>query len=113
MNRLLSFAILVAFSAATFAADSEETSDNESVSIRIPFLHSKAKMASMAKITAKDAIDIALEAAAGIPTEVELDVEDGILVYEVEIAHQDESQTEVVIDAGTGRVIEIEMENDD
>ncbi len=66
-----------------------------------------ANLASLAKITAKDA---KVKALAGQPdgttvTEVELENEDGCLIYGVELS----DGSEVMIDAGNGEVLQVEL----
>ena len=60
---------------------------------------------SLAKITLEQAKKAAEEALGGTASSVELEVEDGSLVYEVEIG-----QTEAVVDAGNGEVLYTESE---
>ncbi len=62
---------------------------------------------SLAKITLEQAKQAAEEAVGGTASSVELEVEDGSLVYQVEIG-----QTEAVVDAGNGEVLYTESENE-
>ncbi|MGD1907308.1 MAG: PepSY domain-containing protein [Leptolyngbyaceae cyanobacterium] len=59
-------------------------------------------------ISPEEAVNIALTAATGDVEEVELESENGLLIYEVEL-----SSAEVMIDAQTGEVLEVEAEDDD
>src|SRR5690625_2155239 len=74
----------------------------------------KKKKESKSKNTVIDvnkAIDIALEQFPGVVDEVELDEEDGRLIYEIEIeGHGEEAEFE--IDAYTGEVLVVEIEDD-
>ncbi|MEM7730891.1 MAG: PepSY domain-containing protein [Pseudomonadota bacterium] len=65
-------------------------------------------------LTETAAIEIALAQVPGEVQETELEREDGKMVYEVEIiAAADGKEMEVEIDAETGEVLEIEIEDDD
>jgi uncharacterized membrane protein YkoI len=59
-------------------------------------------------ISPEEAVKIALTAATGDVEEIEIESEAGRLVYEVEL-----SSAEVMIDAQTGEVLEVEAEDDD
>ena len=59
-------------------------------------------------ISPEEAVNIALTAATGDVEEVELESENGLLIYEVEL-----SSAEVMIDAQTGEVLEVETEDED
>lgn len=58
------------------------------------------QLQSLAKITAQEALQAAQSTVAGKATSIELENEDGNLVYAVEIGQQ-----EVIVDAGNGRVL--------
>ena len=62
---------------------------------------------SLAKITLEQAKQAAEEAVGGTASSVELEVENGSLVYQVEIG-----QTDVVVDAGNGEVLYTESEDE-
>lgn len=64
-------------------------------------------------LSEEQAIEIALLEVAGEVQEVELDDEDGMMVYEVEILGADGSEYEVEIAADTGEVLETEAEDED
>ena len=65
-------------------------------------------------ITASQALDIALAAVPGQIRELELEEEDDILTWEVElVSSQDDKEYEILINASSGEVIEVEMEDDD
>ena len=65
-----------------------------------------AKLQPLAKITAQQAQQAAQTSVGGQASKVELENEDGNLVYEVKIGQQ-----EVIVDAGNGRVLYSENEN--
>ena len=60
-------------------------------------------------ISQADAIAIAEKAANGKVVEIELDEDDGLLKYEVEL-RTDRGEAEVEIDASTGNVLEVELD---
>jgi hypothetical protein len=64
----------------------------------------------LAKITADQAKAAALAAAPGNATKVELENEDGNLVYKVEVVGADGKQTDLEIDAGNASVLSKETE---
>ena len=65
-------------------------------------------------VSAKEqAIEIALLEVAGEVQDVELEKEDGMMVYEIEILDANGQEVEVEIAADTGAVIEVETEDDD
>lgn len=63
-------------------------------------------------ITIEEALAIAQEAQAGTVEEIERDREDGVAVFEVEIATAD-GEYEVIIDAATGEVLAVDKDDDD
>lgn len=71
--------------------------------------------APTAAFTAEQARQIALAEVPGEVQETELEREDGMLVYEVEILTADGVEMEVEINADTGKILEVEAEdaNDD
>ena len=70
------------------------------------------ELANLAQLSAGDAIDRALaKEPNGVVTEVELEVEDGALVFEVAVVRADHTKVELIIDAGDGRILEIEADD--
>ena len=63
-----------------------------------------------AEIDRSAAEKAALDAVSGEVRDVELENENGFVVYEVEVAGQDGKLREVVVDAGNGRVLDQEIE---
>lgn len=68
--------------------------------------------ASELYVTKEESKIIALEAFPGSVEEVELENEDGYLVYEVEIEGEDGIEYEVIIDAETGEIVAVETDDD-
>ena len=74
-------------------------------------VQAKVPLASTDEVA--QAIEIALLEVPGEVQEIELEKEDGMLVYEVEIINADGEEYEVEIAADTGAVIEVEAEDDE
>ncbi len=64
-------------------------------------------------LTADQAIKIALMEVPGEVQEAELETEDGMRIFEVEILTADGVEMELEIDATTGEILEVEAEDDD
>ncbi len=69
--------------------------------------HQKLK----AKITEAQAKEAALKAKPGKVTEVELEKEDGVVVYSVDITATDGKMFDVAVNANTGKVLKVEAED--
>jgi uncharacterized membrane protein YkoI len=67
-----------------------------------------ADLPNLAKISFEAALRTALAAAPGSVIKAELEVEDGNLMYSFEIVGADKKIKEVEIDAGNGRVLDID-----
>jgi uncharacterized membrane protein YkoI len=67
-----------------------------------------ATYANLAKITFQQAIDTALSRQSGKLIKVELQDEDGFLVYNVEVVTPDSKRYEVKVDAGNGSVLRVD-----
>lgn len=65
------------------------------------------------RISVQQAIQIALGRVQGQVVHVDLDMENGILVYEVYIMTPQSRVYEVEINARTGRIVKVEQEKDD
>lgn len=62
------------------------------------------------RISIEDAMSIAMEQIPGEIVKVELDTEDGILVYEVDIMTAQGIKYEMEIDAQTGRIVKLKRD---
>ena len=62
------------------------------------------------RISIEDAMGIAMEQIPGEIVKVELDTEDGLLVYEVDIMTAQGIKYEMEIDAQTGRIVKIKRD---
>jgi len=74
---------------------------------------SQAELAKQAKITEEAATKTALEKVPGTVNEVELENEDGTIVYGIEIVAEDGSQQDVKIDAQTGEIVKVEADDEE
>jgi len=63
---------------------------------------------AMAKISFQQALGVALAKVPGSVIKAELEVEDGNLMYSFEIVGTDRKITEVEIDAGNGKILDID-----
>ena len=72
-----------------------------------------ADLPGLAKITFQQAVAAALKAAPGSIIQAELEVEGGNLMYSFRIVGANKKITEVEIDAGNGRVLDTEKEEDE
>lgn len=73
----------------------------------------QAAAARATLITAEQAAQIAVDRVGGRVVDVELDRDDGILRYEVELKLSGGREAEVDVDAATGNVLEIDIDDDD
>ena len=84
--------------------DDEENEEEDS--------QNQAELAKQAKITEDEAINTALEKVPGTVNEVELEDENGTMVYEIEVLSTDGTEQEVKVDAQTGEVIKVEANDE-
>ena len=87
--------------AQTVDSEADEDAENEDEDDA----QEMAQYEALATITADRAKQTAEAAQGATATEVELDEEDGSLVYEVEFA----DETEVLVDAGNGEILKTEL----
>jgi uncharacterized membrane protein YkoI len=73
----------------------------------------EARYAGMAKVSLDEAVKAALQSVPGQILKVELEDEDGYLVYGVEIAKADKQIADVKIDAGNGKLLKIDNDRND
>lgn len=69
----------------------------------------EAALGALAKVTPDEAKAAAATAAGGTATEVELEEEDGYVVYDVDVTTK-AGITDVTVDAGTGKILAQEQE---
>lgn len=109
--KTLPFAILAVILLQTATIGYAEE-DNDSVgSLLVGKRTPMWKLADTAEISITAAIAKALIAYPGNVIEAELEVEDGALVFQVVLIRSDRSVVEVIIDAGDGMVLEVEIDD--
>jgi uncharacterized membrane protein YkoI len=95
---------------------SAQVDDTNEVTDEVSDKQESAQLAPLAKITADDAKKIAIGAVdvniVGEVTDVELENEDGNVVYAVEFT-KNGVETDVKLDAGNGKILKIESDNDE
>ena len=82
-------------------------------SIRLAGSHKSSELAALVKISFEQALKIALGAVPGSVVKAELEIEDGNLQYSFEIVGSNRKTIEVEIDAGDGRVLDIDVNGKD
>ena len=98
----------------TFAADKEVTNEEKKdekkvvASVRPAAGLKSADLPALTKITFEQALKAALAAAPGSVLKAELEVEDGNLMYSFEILNAKKKVVEVEIDAGNGKVLDLD-----
>ena len=107
---LLGAGLLALTSRLSFGADEADTA--KSSSIRIDHKIAETDLPALAKISFADALKTALAAVPGKLLKAELEVEDGGLQYSAEIVTPAKKIAEVEIDAGNGRVLAIDTDED-
>lgn len=125
LTNLLMAACVGLFVVAAATADdkkNEKKADKKPAwtgTIKVEGKKSKFALAEMAKVSMPDAVKTALGAVKGGDADkkvvdVELDAEDGYLVWEVEVAVRDqEGVSKVIVDAGSGKVLANEVEKEE
>lgn len=99
----------------TVAAISFANSDNiPPIQGTIPVTdQSEADFPAMAKISLNRAMENALKSNSGRVLKAELEDEDGFLVYSIEVVAPDHSTMEVVLDAGSGKILSMREDKAD
>ena len=69
-----------------------------------------ADLPALAKVSFEQALKAALAASAGSVIKAELEVEDGNLMYSFEIVGANKKVTEVEVDAGNGKVLDVDSD---
>ena len=118
------FSVMLVFGSATYAAaqnnsdqkpkstdkqkddDRDDDEDDDSPEMQ-------AKLAKEAKISIEQARKTALERVAGTITEEEIEIENGVLVYSIEIRDANGKTHDVEVDAKTGEIVRVEEEDED
>lgn len=112
--RMITVVLLIAAlgTGAAFATGTVSFPDEvKSSSVRLPRGVKKADLAGHAKIDQAQAEAAALAALPGQIVKAKLDNEDGYLVWQIDVKHA-KGVTEVAVDAGNGKVLAMENEED-
>ncbi|KAB2333072.1 hypothetical protein F7731_16140 [Cytobacillus depressus] len=89
--------------------DKNEKEDNDG---EISDKEEQKQLEKQATITAKESESIALKEVKGQVTDTELEDEDGVVVYSVEIKGDQSQKYDVKIDAKTGKVLKVEKDDE-
>lgn len=109
----LILALLMSFSFSTIAFSKQHKRETKVIgSIQISKHASLEKKVALAKINISQAISSGLQSNHGKCIDAELSTEDGSLVYTL-IILQNKEKKEVFVDAGTGKVLVIQKDEDD
>lgn len=77
-------------------------------SIKVAKKSSVHDWVTLVRISAAEVVDIATKAISGTVVELELEVDDGALIYEVTVVTEKHTIVELEINAGTGEILERE-----
>lgn len=105
-------ALVVTFTVSNvLAKEGEKHEKNEAkASIRPEGKVKRADLPALAKISLDEALKAARAAIQGSVVEAELEIDDGDLVYVFAIVGADKQVSEVKIDAGNGKVLDIDKD---
>jgi len=98
---------------ATFKHDAFAASQTQTANKEVPEEQEQGQLQAKAKITEKQAIDIALQHVKGQENGTELENEDGVVVYAVEVKDEQGKLSDVKVDAQTGAVVKIDQNDQD
>jgi hypothetical protein len=112
---LTAFTLAISLGVGTaFATGALKLPDEvKSSSVKLPRgAESQAEFAQYAKVGQQQAEAAALAAQPGQVIKARLDDEDGYLVWQIDVKH-DRGTTEIAVDAGNGKALATEKEDDD
>ena len=112
MGSLLGAVLLAMASVAVQANDGKEAPESQG-SIKVAKGTKADAWPGLAKLSLSEAVAAALKKAPGKAVKVELEGDEGSLVYSVEIAGADKQVTEVLVDAGDGKILGVEKGGED
>ncbi|RDW17683.1 PepSY domain-containing protein [Oceanobacillus chungangensis] len=98
-------------SAATNTTSNTLTAENSAQSNEEN--QSQAELAKQATVTKEVATKTALDQVPGTIGDIELEDEEGTLIYSIEVTAEDGTKQEVEVDATTGEVVKVEAEDDE
>jgi uncharacterized membrane protein YkoI len=112
-NVLFLVVALMGAAATSIAFAAKDEKKAPAGSIRPAGTVAPSDLPGLAKITFQQALSAALKKAPGSIIKAELEVEDGNLMYSFEIVGANKKITEVEIDAGNGKVLNTEDEENE
>jgi uncharacterized membrane protein YkoI len=92
----------------TYADENDQVIRNGTIPVRV----AETEFPSLARISLDEAIQQALVAVPGQVLGVQLEEENGFLVYDIEVVNADRAVVDVTVDAGSGEVLTIDQDND-
>lgn len=92
----------------TYADENDQVIRNGTIPVRV----AETEFPSLARISLNEAIQQALVAVPGQVLGVQLEEENGFLVYDIEVVNADRAVVDLTVDAGSGDVLAIDQDND-
>ena len=112
MTAAISAAIAISPPVILKAEDPKETVIHGTIQLPNEGMQESAQ-ASLAKLTVQQAINAAVSRQSGTVLRMELQNEDGFLVYNVELVSPDKKVHEIKVDAGDGSILRIDVDSAD
>ncbi len=107
---VIGVAVAAVLAIGGIAVSSQQAKPTGSIAVKG---NDEAGYAGMAKVSLNEAVKAALQSVPGKVLKVELEDEDGYLVYGVEIVKADRQIADVKIDAGNGKLLKIGNDRND
>ena len=101
-RKLIATGLITALVASTMTVSMAGTGSSD---------ENEAELVSQATLSNEQAVAIALAQVPGKVAETEIEKEDGVLVWEVEVVNNQNEIYEITIDANTGEVLEKELDD--
>lgn len=111
---MLAIIAILGIALASWSFADEQDKDEQSITGTITLNnHTESEYPELASITLVQAIESGLTQVGGKALKAELQDEDGFLVYSIEVVKSDHSMVELVIDAGSGKLLLTEKDSKD
>lgn len=107
LSGLFAAAVCLSFAGEKNKGEKKETS-HVTASIRVASAVKPSELPALAKITFAQALEAALARVPGSVIKAELEIEDGNLLYSFEIVNAQKKIVEVEVDAGDGKVLNVD-----
>ena len=101
--------LITLLSATTLLLAGHDRDQDEDGSIKVPRDAKITDLPGYAKISLIQAVEIVLQEVSGTPLKVSLEMDDGYLIYELLIVSENNDLKEVEVDAGNGKILEVEQ----